>query len=489
MSTSETVTPPRMRAGSPAPGERVGSSPAPLFPQTLAIYSASADFLTGAAIVLAAYGLQWRLLVHPRSGYPLRVAAAVGASLSLLIVLLLQREGAYRGSQGLLRIRETERALRVPAQAALVLLPVGLLLQLPMFGGVLLLALVFIPAALIAQRRCLPALARALSAAPARARVVVCADAASGPRVLAALERAPLLGLTPVGMIDGGCTSSGARVAPLGYRGRRSVPVLPGPVTPACLRALACDTLLVALPRLSSFQAAAAVEAARCAGCQVLMLSALELHDQHWTESFDLDGLSLAPRLRTFEPRPCQLGKRAFDLAGAAFLLLALAPLFLLLALLIRLDSPGPAMFSQDRVGRRERLFTLYKFRTMHRGTPPYAPSPVTPRDARITRIGRFLRQSGLDEIPQLFNVLRGEMSLVGPRPEMPLIVSRYTPEQRQRLQVPPGITGLWQLSADRAFPIHENIQYDLYYIRHRGFFLDLSILIHTALLTAGRGM
>ena len=92
-----------------------------------------------------------------------------------------------------------------------------------------------------------------------------------------------------------------------------------------------------------------------------------------------------------------------------------------------------------------------------------------------------------LDELPQLVNVLLGNMSLVGPRPEMPFIVQEYTPEHRQRLQVIPGITGLWQLSADRACPIHQNIEYDLYYLRNRGFFMDMAILIHTLFFAARR--
>jgi lipopolysaccharide/colanic/teichoic acid biosynthesis glycosyltransferase len=96
--------------------------------------------------------------------------------------------------------------------------------------------------------------------------------------------------------------------------------------------------------------------------------------------------------------------------------------------------------------------------------------------------VGRWLRRTSLDELPQLINVLKGDMSLVGPRPEMPFIVARYNANHRQRLSVVPGLTGLWQLSADRAFLIHENIQYDLYYIRHRCFFMDLAIVLHTVL-------
>ena len=130
----------------------------------------------------------------------------------------------------------------------------------------------------------------------------------------------------------------------------------------------------------------------------------------------------------------------------------------------------------------------MYKFRTMQTAASPYDYSPLSSCDPRITRAGRFLRRTSLDELPQLLNVVQGSMSLVGPRPEMPFIVEQYTPAQRQRLQVKPGITGLWQLSGDRAFLIHENIEYDLYYIRHCNFFMDLAILLHTSVF-AMRGI
>jgi lipopolysaccharide/colanic/teichoic acid biosynthesis glycosyltransferase len=131
----------------------------------------------------------------------------------------------------------------------------------------------------------------------------------------------------------------------------------------------------------------------------------------------------------------------------------------------------------------------MYKFRSMYVNSPEYEFSPTSARDTRITRIGRIIRQTSLDELPQLINVLLGNMSMVGPRPEMPFIVRNYTPQQRQRLQVTPGITGLWQLSADRAFPIHDNIEYDLYYIRNRGIFMDIAILVHTLPFAIRRGV
>ena len=172
--------------------------------------------------------------------------------------------------------------------------------------------------------------------------------------------------------------------------------------------------------------------------------------------------------------------KRAFDLAVALFLLLLLLPFLIAIGIAIRFTSRGPALFVQNRVGKEGRIFKMYKFRTMTENAPQYGYSPRSSDDPRITRIGAFLRRISLDEFPQLLNVLIGDMSLVGPRPEMPFIVEQYNEIHRQRLRVMPGITGMWQISADRAHLIHHNIQYDLYYIRHRNFFMDIAILLHT---------
>jgi lipopolysaccharide/colanic/teichoic acid biosynthesis glycosyltransferase len=177
-----------------------------------------------------------------------------------------------------------------------------------------------------------------------------------------------------------------------------------------------------------------------------------------------------------------------FDFLGSFTLMLLGLPIFLLLALIIKLDSKGPVLVRQARVGRDGRPFPMYKFRTMRATASIYEYSPRESCDPRITRVGRFLRKTSFDELPQLLNVLQGSMSLVGPRPEMPFIVEQYTERHRRRLQVKPGLTGLWQLSGDRAFLIHENIEYDLYYIQHRNFFMDLAVLLHTAIF-AMRGI
>lgn len=174
------------------------------------------------------------------------------------------------------------------------------------------------------------------------------------------------------------------------------------------------------------------------------------------------------------------LTKRCFDVACSAVILLVLSPLLSLIALAIYLQDRRNPFFAHERTGLLGVPFRMFKFRTMHCGANPYACTPACSSDARITRIGRLLRKSSLDELPQLINVLKGEMSLVGPRPEMPFITASYTNEQRLRLRVKPGITGLWQISVDRHQAIHDNLEYDFYYIRNCSFFLDLTILLET---------
>jgi lipopolysaccharide/colanic/teichoic acid biosynthesis glycosyltransferase len=180
------------------------------------------------------------------------------------------------------------------------------------------------------------------------------------------------------------------------------------------------------------------------------------------------------------------LFKRSFDVLGSLVLLVALSPLLLLIAILIKLDSPGPVFFRHNRVGKQGKNFLLWKFRSMKTTAPKYEVSPQSSADIRLTRVGRLIRRMSIDELPQLINVLRGEMSLVGPRPEMPFIVARYRSFERQRLAAKPGITGLWQISAARSFPIHEHLQYDLYYIRNQNVILDCAILLRTITAVLG---
>jgi lipopolysaccharide/colanic/teichoic acid biosynthesis glycosyltransferase len=182
---------------------------------------------------------------------------------------------------------------------------------------------------------------------------------------------------------------------------------------------------------------------------------------------------------------------RILDLTVGALALLLFSPLLALATLAIRLEGGGAAIYRQRRVGRDGELFELLKLRTMVAGSDPVGVgTAVTRDDPRVTRAGRILRRFSLDEVPNLINVLRGEMSIVGPRPTIEAQVKDYTPRQRRRLEVKPGITGWAQVQGRAGIPWEERIELDVWYVDHRSIALDLRILAMTlGALLSGRGL
>ncbi len=183
--------------------------------------------------------------------------------------------------------------------------------------------------------------------------------------------------------------------------------------------------------------------------------------------------------------------KRVLDVAVAVAALVVSAPLLVLAVILIRLESPGHPIYRQRRVGLNGRPFELYKLRTMVAGAEHIGSGlALDAGDARITRVGAFLRRASIDELPNFFNVLRGEMSVVGPRPTVQVQVDRYTDRQRGRLLVRPGITGWAQINGRASLPWHERIELDLWYVEHGNLRLDLRILIRTLrMILHGEGL
>ena len=183
--------------------------------------------------------------------------------------------------------------------------------------------------------------------------------------------------------------------------------------------------------------------------------------------------------------------RRAIDIAVSALALLLGVPVLALAMLAVRLESPGPVIYRQRRAGRDGRAFDVFKLRTMVAGAEHIgAGLAVNANDSRITRVGAFLRRTSLDELPNLLNVLRGEMSLIGPRPTLPAQVDQYTERQRGRLAVKPGITGWAQVNGRTSLPWAERIELDLYYVEHRSLALDLKILLRTpAMVLGGSGL
>lgn len=193
-----------------------------------------------------------------------------------------------------------------------------------------------------------------------------------------------------------------------------------------------------------------------------------------------LDSIPLITRAYAAPGLVSQILKRLLDISFSLFAILLTLPLWIIAAVLIRQQSPGPIFFVQSRIGKDGQPFNMYKFRTMHVHMSGDAPTPRSRQDPRLTGIGKWLRRFSLDELPQFLNVLKGDMSVVGPRPEMRFIVDQYTPLQAERLRAKPGITGLWQISYARQEAIHDNLDYDLYYIEHQSFLLDLVIIALT---------
>ena len=225
----------------------------------------------------------------------------------------------------------------------------------------------------------------------------------------------------------------------------------------------------------------------------------------------EIDQIGALPMIRLFR-EPLSSGarilKRTFDLIVAALAIVLLFPVWLVIALLIKLASKGPVFYTQERVGMDGRLFLLYKFRTMKAGADPelhreYQKAFIAGRaeanvgndskptykllaDPRITKVGKLLRRSSLDEVPQLLNVMLGDMSIVGPRPPIPYEVEAYELWHRKRLDMKPGLTGLWQVSGRNQLPFEEMVRLDLFYIENWSLLLDLKIILRTGFVMIG---
>lgn len=453
------------------------------------LFERLADEVTVGASIFVSYWIYRTLHLGQNVEYPLRSLGVTAFIVATLYMILLDREGAYRTGNSLLRVKETESILRVAMQVFLFTIPVTFFAHLQVSRWIFVLSLLVAPVMEIFQKQLtLAALRKLRSTGFGVKRVVIYGAGPSGRRVFSALVRSPKLGLQPVAIVDDDISHKGQQVFNYSYRRDQKLDVMHAAIDVELLTRLRCEFLILATENLAPERIDEMSTAAREAGARLGYLSTGSLPGDLLTEFADLDGMMLKVVGKPERHWSYEAAKRPYDLVFAGIVILFGLPALLVVSLMVALDSPGPIFFRQTRVGLRGKPFRMFKVRTMHTHAPKYGFSPKGSEDPRITRVGRILRRTSLDELPQLINVLRGEMSLVGPRPEMPFIVEQYTEMQKQRLAVRPGITGLWQLSADRSELIHENIQYDLYYISNRSFFMDCAILIHT-LLFAMRGV
>ena len=304
-------------------------------------------------------------------------------------------------------------------------------------------------------------------------RVLIVGAGQAGNKVEAQIINHPESGFEVVGFIDDDPVKASKKI--------NGIPVL-GTITELAdiIKKYNIEKVFLAIPSLPSSELINII-----VGCESTAAEFRVVSDMFGvlTSSVKIDEIDEVPivRVPTRGLSPWQAGlKRLLDLVVGSSLIITFALPSLIIMALIKLDSRGAVIFKHKRVGKDGREFLMYKFRTMHVHVNPYEEAPANAEDPRITRFGRFLRKTSLDEIPQFINVIIGDMSMVGPRPEMPFLVQRYEEWQKRRLEVKPGITGLWQIAGRKNLPLYLNLEYDFYYIRNQSVLLDISILLKT---------
>ncbi|MBI5154291.1 sugar transferase [Candidatus Poribacteria bacterium] len=343
------------------------------------------------------------------------------------------------------------------------------------------LALVYLYASRTAMRRLKAA---AIRAGSGRVRAAVVGTGRLAHDVIESMQTHPEIGFEVVGVVR-------HPLHPGDDGDFRGLPVLGETGGIADLvRQHGIEEIFVAIPHLSPTEQLNVINLSEVPGLRIQLVSNLF---GVITSRAKVDEIAAFPVVTLRDghlPWPQAAAKRLLDIAVSAIgLLLWLLLVHWWVALWIRRDSPGPVFFKQTRVGHDGKTFEIFKYRTMRTDAEKYAVAPSEEDDPRITRAGRWLRKTSLDEFPQLLNVLRGEMSMVGPRPEMPFIVESYEDWQRRRLDVKPGITGLWQVIGRKNLPLHLNMEYDFYYIMNQSLLLDIEILIRTVpAVLKGRG-
>ncbi len=417
----------------------------------------------------------WDLLATIQESIPPRNYWINGLVTLCILFPVFRATGLYEEHHSLLNIREYRNILRGWGMTMLLtVLAVTTIEQSFQSRGIFLMVWVLLLTYLFFFRFAAYRLGIRLRKAGWRDKKILIYGAGDSGKVLSAkLRRSPKSGVDVAGFLDDdpalhGRTLEGCEVLGSGAEMGRF------------LRETGATEVLIALPRAGRNTVTRIVETCQRNGVGYRVVPSLFDIALTQIDFTEVGGIPLlGVHIHKISPIAA-FTKRSADILLTLTAGICLAPLGLVITAAIRLFDGKPVFFKQNRIGAGGCTFQIFKFRTMRRGSPSYAPTPQDESDPRVTTLGHWLRRTSLDEIPQLWNVLLGEMSLVGPRPEMPFIVHHYNQAQRQRLNIKPGITGLWQISPDRALAIHENMDYDLYYIRNQSLLLDLAILAKT---------
>lgn len=403
---------------------------------------------------------------------------------TVLFCFFAGKRGLYKHAHSLLEIRATAETLRVSTLCFALVTVTIFFHHLIVPRIMLLLSWVLSTLILLIQQHAArETIVRWKSKRVPHRKVLIVGAGREARRIFSILSKSPDMGLHPVAFV----VEEGSMPEPViyghDYRWRESAPVLREQLSAGLLERLAINEVFVADLTMSGQRIGELVSLGLDRNLPISFIGS-----KYYPGSVRPAGIRFLDDLHVVSAMPEEKrdlmyagAKRVFDILVSAALILFTAPLWIAIAVWVRLSSPGPVFFRQIRIGKKGKPFGMLKFRSMYTTAPKYGRSPESATDPRVTSAGRFLRKTSLDELPQILNVLKGDMSLVGPRPEMPFIVAEYSDIERQRLMVDQGMTGFWQLSADRRGPIHERIEYDLYYLEQKGFFFDLAILVHTA--------
>lgn len=449
------------------------------------------DFVIITCAGLLSYGLYRILGIGQNAVYPFQNVFHACLITGLVSVSILFLMGTYKKESGLLNVQEIKNTIKGITISFLIFSAAMVLLRYQIPRYVLVFSYLLSITLLVAEKTALyHILPLSKNIQGLNKRILIYGAGDLGLNLFRSIANSPKLGIFPVGFIDdnpdlkgkffqsNGFANASMDISVLGTGQEINRLIDTQHIDEVCVAISNIDntTLIQILDRLKS---------------QKIRASFVPNLYEAFVHKVTIDKVGQIPIVREADDYTSKIRtitKKAMDILLSLSLLAILSPVFTMIAVFIKKESNDPVFFTHNRVGLNGTLFKIIKFRTMKTGTAPYEINPVDIDDSRITRVGRFLRKTSLDELPQLINVLRGDMSLVGPRPEMPFIVDTYTDLHRERLTVKPGITGLWQLSGDRVKPIHENMDYDLYYIKNSSFFLDVAILIETVLF-AFRGV
>jgi len=403
-----------------------------------------------------------------------------------LMLVTFRMDQVYQKWPGRQWLDQNYRIINATAKSTVVMLAVTFVLQPLEYSRLLFIETGIVAVVLLATSRVIhtAVIGRLHARGIGVHRTVIVGAGEIGRTVMRTIVARPTLGYQIVGFVDDNPEKGNNSIGR--FPGLGSVQNLPDLIEEKSI-----DEVIITLPWMYHRKIMGIVRACERRNVNAHIVPDLFQMSLSRVDVDDLGGIPLVGVREVGFGQKVRTIKRLMDIAGAGVGLTLGAPLLGLIALAIRLDSPGAIIFRQTRVGANGRLFKLYKFRSMYKGAEEEleelrdrseVDGPIFKMrdDPRVTRVGRILRRTSLDELPQLWNVLRGDMSLVGPRPPIPSEVSEYREWHKKRLEVRPGLTGLWQVSGRSLLSFDEQCLLDIYYIENWSLWLDFQILLRT---------